>query len=54
MPFYDYACLDCKEHFSKVLTLSEHNRGGVTCPKCGSAKVEQLPSTFSAVTSKKS
>lgn len=54
MPFYDYACLDCKEHFSKILTLAEYSRGEVKCPKCGSPRVEQVPSTFFAVTSKKS
>ncbi len=54
MPHYDYACLKCKEHFSKILTLSEHEGGKVKCPKCGSAKVEQVPSHFTAVTARKS
>lgn len=54
MPFYDYECRDCKERFSKILTLTEYNRGDVKCPKCGSAKVQQLLSTFYAVTSRKS
>ena len=54
MPHYDYACGDCKERFSKIMTLSEHERGDVKCPKCSSAKVEQVPSHFSAVTSRKS
>lgn len=54
MPSYDYECRDCKEHFSTILTLSEYNRGDAKCPKCGSANVQQQPSTFFAVTSKKS
>lgn len=54
MPQYDFECHDCKEHFSKILTLSEYNRGDVKCPKCGSNKVEQVPSSFFAVTSRKS
>jgi putative FmdB family regulatory protein len=53
MPYYDYACLECKERFSLVLTLSEYNRGGVKCPKCG-GEVEQVPSPFFAVTTRKS
>jgi putative FmdB family regulatory protein len=54
MPFYDYACKDCQERFSKILTLNEYNRGDVKCPKCGSGNVEQVPSSFFAVTSRKS
>jgi len=54
MPFYDYVCKDCQEHFSKILTINEHSRGDVQCPKCGSAKVEQVPSSFFAVTARKS
>ena len=54
MPFYDYQCLKCKKKFSKILTISEHEKGNVKCPKCDSKKVEQLWSAFSAVTSRKS
>ena len=54
MPHYDYRCRDCKKRFSKILTLSEYGRGKVKCPKCGSRKVEQVLSSFFAVTSKKS
>ncbi len=54
MPFYDYECLDCHEKFSKILTLSEYNKGDVKCPKCGSEHVEQVPSSFFAVTTRKS
>jgi len=36
------------------LSLVEYEEGKVLCPSCGSKKVEQRWSTFSAVTSKKS
>lgn len=54
MPQYDYSCLDCNEHFSTIMTLGEHERGQVKCPKCGGSKVEQQPAVFSAVTTRKS
>lgn len=54
MPQYSYLCKACKKSFSKVLTLAEYEKGGITCPNCGSAKVEQSWAAFYAVTSKKS
>ncbi len=54
MPFYDYRCRECKKEFSKILTLSEYEKGGIKCPKCGSKKVEQVLSSFFAVTARKS
>lgn len=54
MPVYDYHCKACGKAFEIVLTLTEHDKQKVTCPKCGSKKVEQEPAAFFAVTSKKS
>lgn len=54
MPQYEYVCLDCKNNFTTILTLSEHDKETVTCPKCGSKKVEQKVMAFFAVTGKKS
>ena len=54
MPHYEYFCSDCKKKFSKVLTLSEYDKGKIACPHCGSHKVEQSYSSFYVVTSKKS
>lgn len=54
MPVYDYICKECHKAFEKILTLAEHEKGKITCPKCGSKKVEQEPTAFFAVTSKKS
>lgn len=53
MPLYEFLCEECDKIFSKVLTLTEYDKGGVTCPYCGGRKVAQEPSTFFAVTSKK-
>ena len=54
MPQYSFLCRACKKEFSKLLTLSEHEKGGIVCPHCGSKNVEQKLAAFFAVTSKKS
>src|SRR5258708_40268940 len=54
MPRYQYLCPACSKKFSIVLTLAEHEKGQVKCPKCGSTKVEQQWAAFYATTSKKS
>jgi putative FmdB family regulatory protein len=54
MPVYEYACEACKKRFSLTLTLSEHDKKRIKCPKCDSTKVKQRVSSFFAVTSSKS
>jgi putative FmdB family regulatory protein len=54
MPIYEYLCLACHKTFSLVLRLAEADKQKVVCPHCHSAKVEQRPSAFYAVTSRKS
>jgi putative FmdB family regulatory protein len=54
MPQYNFLCRACKKAFSKTLTLSEHEKGGIVCPHCKSKDVEQRWAAFYAVTSKKS
>jgi putative FmdB family regulatory protein len=54
MPVYDYVCKDCQKPFELILTLGEHDKGDIRCPKCGSKNVEQDAVAFYAVTSKKS
>lgn len=54
MPMYDYKCLDCGKESLIAATLKEHEAGDVKCPACGSKKLQQLYSSFTAHTSKKS
>jgi putative FmdB family regulatory protein len=54
MPVYDYVCKDCQKPFELILTLGEHDKSDICCPKCGSKNVEQDAAAFYAVTSKKS
>jgi putative FmdB family regulatory protein len=54
MPQYNFLCRACKKEFSKILTLSEHEKGKIVCPHCGDKDVEQRWAAFFAVTSKTS
>jgi putative FmdB family regulatory protein len=54
MPTYDYRCEKCKEEFSVILTVSEHEGKKVSCPKCKGKKLTQQITGFHAITSRKS
>lgn len=54
MPTYEYQCDKCGKKFTEVMTISEHDKKKVVCPKCGNKKVTQLIQPFFANTSKKS
>lgn len=54
MSQYTFHCDDCNKEFSRTLHIAEAEKGGVTCPHCGSKNVSQLVTAFSAVTSRKS
>ena len=54
MPVYEYFCEACQKTFEKVLTIHAHDQEKIVCPKCGSDRVHQLASAFTAMTSKKS
>ena len=54
MPQYSFLGRACKKEFSKILTISEHEKDKIACPHCKSKDVEQRWAAFYAVTSKKS
>jgi putative FmdB family regulatory protein len=54
MPRYEFYCEDCKKSFEVILTLDEHAKGKIKCPKCRGNHVRQEAAAFFAVTSKKS
>jgi putative FmdB family regulatory protein len=46
VPIYEYACMECEQHFEELV----RNEGQVvTCPECGAAKVLMQLSTFAVV-----
>ncbi len=53
MPMYEYKCLDCGKESVLSLTLRDHE-SPVTCPSCKSERMEQLISSVTAKTSRKS
>jgi putative FmdB family regulatory protein len=54
MPTYSYRCEACRKTFSQQMTLAEHDKKRVKCPKCGSRKARQYIGSFGVKTSKKS
>ena len=54
MPTYEYLCLKCKQPFTIIMSISEYEKGKVTCPKCGKGKVKQQVTAFQTKTSRKS
>ena len=43
MPIYEYACMECEEHFDELV---RNDQQVVTCPSCGAAKVLRQLSSF--------
>lgn len=41
VPQYEYLYQACNKKFSLVLTVAEHDKGKIKCPKGGSSNVEQ-------------
>ncbi len=54
IPVYEYHCDKCDRNVTLTLTISEHEKGPVKCPKCGSKALRPLPSTIMTRTAKKS
>jgi putative FmdB family regulatory protein len=45
MPIYEYCCAECGERF-EVFVRSVSKQAALTCPKCGSPKVQKAISLF--------
>ena len=54
MPSYDYHCQACDYTFEVFMSLNEHETAKVRCPQCKGTDVNQVLSSFVAMTSKKS
>lgn len=49
MPLYEYRCPECGHRFEILQRMGE-GAEGLTCPRCGAAKVEKQFSTFASTT----
>jgi putative FmdB family regulatory protein len=54
MPVYKYYCDRCDREVTLTLTISQHEKGKIECPRCGRATLRPLLSAFMSQTSKKS
>ena len=54
MPTYEYHCQDCDRTFTMHQSLEERDSAPIECPHCQEENVEQVLTSFVAVTSKKS
>ena len=54
MAIYEYHCMACGHRFTRMERLGDHGKAKVVCPKCRSAKVEQMLASFFAKTVRKS
>lgn len=54
MPTYDYECRKCRAQFSLVMSMEDHGKKKVRCPKCKSEDVKHLMESVFVTTSRKS
>lgn len=54
MPNYSYRCEACRKTFTLQMTIADHDKKRVKCPKCGSRKAKQQVQSFGVKTTKKS
>ena len=44
VPIYEYACMECEQHFEELVRNEQQE---IACPSCGAANVLKQLSTFS-------
>ena len=54
MPLYEYFCETCQREVTMSMSISEHDKGGATCPRCHGKDLRPLLGPFFSKTSRKS
>ena len=54
MPLYEYFCGKCQKDVTIPMSISEHEKGGAVCPRCGDRALRPLVGSFFSKTSRKS
>ena len=54
MPVYEYFCETCSREVTIPMTISQHDKGGATCPQCGGTSLRPQVGTVFTQTSRKS
>ncbi len=50
MPIYEYRCTECGKVFSRLQRMGA-SAEGISCPACGSSRVERMVSSFASSSS---
>ncbi len=53
MPIYEYRCRDCDRLFPRLQSMGSSTKG-ISCPECGSQRVERQVSSFASGSSSSS
>jgi putative FmdB family regulatory protein len=54
MPTYEFECKTCGHEFTRAMTVDEHDKEKVHCPKCDSEDVKHVIESVFVTTSRKS
>jgi len=54
MPTYDYECRKCGAEFTLTMSMQDHGKKKVRCPKCKSEDVKHVMEQVFVTTSRKS
>ncbi len=54
MPLYEYECHGCGQRFTDIMSIDDHDKRKLVCPKCHSQDTEPLIEAAFVVTAKKS
>ena len=54
MPMYEFKCKKCEGRFERAESISQHDKHKEKCPECGSKSIQNIVSTVTVKTSKKS
>jgi len=54
MPDYDYECKKCGHQFSAHMSIEDHDKEKIQCPKCKSKELRHLVEPVFVTTSRKS
>jgi putative FmdB family regulatory protein len=54
MPTYEYECKKCRNLFSLVMSVGDHDKKKVRCPKCKSEETKHVVEPVFVTTARKS
>ena len=52
MPVYEYECRGCGQRFTEMMSIDDHEKRKLQCPRCKSQSTEALVESYVATTKK--